>query len=71
MKLKLFGSGYDATEGLGVHQLAGGVALPKLSIKSMVLAAGFLSSSESLLLRIAYIKLNFFSAPRSAARALA
>ena len=32
VKLKLFGSGYDATEGLGVDQLAGGVALPKLSI---------------------------------------
>ena len=34
VKLKLFGSGYDATEGLGVNQLAGGVALPKMSIKS-------------------------------------
>ena len=34
VKLKLFSSGYDATEGLGVDQPAGGVALPKLSIKS-------------------------------------
>ena len=34
VKVKLFGSGYDATEGLGVNQLAGGVALPKFSIKS-------------------------------------
>ena len=34
VKLKLFGSGYDVTEGLGVDQLDGGVALPKLSIKS-------------------------------------
>ena len=41
MELKLFGSGYEATEGLGVDQLAGGVALPKLSIKEQVLAAGF------------------------------
>ena len=33
VKLKLFGSEYDATEGLGVDQLGGGVALPRLSIK--------------------------------------
>ena len=34
VKLKLSGSEYNATKGLGVNQLAGGVALAKLSIKS-------------------------------------
>ena len=34
VKMKLFGSGYGATEGLEVDQLDSGVALPKLSIKS-------------------------------------
>ena len=49
----------DATGGLGVNQLAGGVALPKLLYRAAP-SSGFFSDSEFLLLLfIAYIELNF------------
>ena len=51
--------GCDATENLGVNQLAGGVALPKLLYRAAP-SSGFFSDSEFLLLLfIAYIELNF------------